>query len=339
MKACGFLNIRKEAGMTSHDVVGRIRRLYGLKRVGHTGTLDPMASGVLPAALGSATRFIEYLEPDLKTYRAVIRFGKEYDTQDVWGTVIREAPEETCLRITEDSLRRAMAASAGVIRQVPPMYSAVKVNGRRLYEYAREGAAVARKARTVWIPEIRMEKADLGPGSALEAVFTMVCSRGTYVRTVCEKIGRRLGTAAAMAGLVRTGCGAFLIEHAHTLGELEQMTEQERLRCLIPPERVLGKLGAVRMKRREAVDFVNGKGVPEEKVRFTRNPSPDERPEELPLPEIFFTTYVVCTAEDGRFVGTAQRGEGQLRPAKVLAEAADALRRGPDGSRGEDARW
>lgn len=218
----GFLNINKPAGWTSHDVVARLRSLLKVKKVGHTGTLDPAATGVLPICLGKATKLARLLTETDKEYRAVMRLGETTDTQDATGKVlIRRAVEG----LTEDRVREAMASFRGEIRQLPPMYSAVKVDGQPLYKAARAGREVERAERTVVIRRldlIRMEGNDV--------TFEVTCSKGTYVRTLCEDIGERLGVGAHLNHLVRTRSGPFRIEESMTVPEVEAAAREGRIR-------------------------------------------------------------------------------------------------------------
>jgi tRNA pseudouridine55 synthase len=222
----GFLNINKPAGWTSHDVVAHLRSLLKIKKVGHTGTLDPAATGVLPICLGKATKLARLLTESDKEYRAVMRLGETTDTQDATGKVlIRRAVEG----LTEDRVREVMASFRGEIRQLPPMYSAVKINGQPLYKAARAGREVERAERTVVIRRldlIRMEGNDV--------TFEVTCSKGTYVRTLCEDIGERLGVGAHLHHLVRTRSGPFRIEESMTVPEVETAAREGRVR-----ERVL----------------------------------------------------------------------------------------------------
>jgi tRNA pseudouridine55 synthase len=222
----GFLNINKPAGWTSHDVVARLRFLLKVKKVGHTGTLDPAATGVLPICLGKATKLARLLTETDKEYRAVMRLGETTDTQDATGKVlIRRAVEG----LTEARVREVMASFRGEIRQLPPMYSAVKVDGQPLYKAARAGREVERAERTVAIRRldlIRMEGNDV--------TFEVTCSKGTYVRTLCEDIGERLGVGAHLYQLVRTRSGPFRIEESMTVPEVETAVREGRVR-----ERVL----------------------------------------------------------------------------------------------------
>jgi len=222
----GFLNINKPAGWTSHDVVARLRFLLKVKKVGHTGTLDPAATGVLPICLGKATKLARLLTETEKEYRAVMRLGETTDTQDATGKVlVRRAVEG----LTEDRVRQALVAFRGEIRQLPPMYSAVKVDGQPLYKAARAGLEVERAVRTVTIHRldlIRMEGNDV--------TLEVTCSKGTYIRTLCADIGEQLGVGAHLHHLIRTRSGPFRIEDAMTLPEIETAVQEGRMR-----ERVL----------------------------------------------------------------------------------------------------
>ena len=206
------INLLKPPGMTSHDAVSFVRRIYKQKRVGHSGTLDPAAAGVLPIYLGNATRLVEYGDDFDKEYRAEILFGMSTDTGDDTGAVISTLPvEEAHL----ENLESVVNSFAGIYEQVPPMYSALKVNGRKLYELAREGKEVERAARQVRIQSIRLlyKQND-------RAGIHVACSKGTYIRTLCEDIGDRIGIPATMAFLLRTRVGPFDIDQAATLEEI-----------------------------------------------------------------------------------------------------------------------
>ena len=180
----GILNINKPQGVTSHDVVRDIRRLLGIKKIGHTGTLDPMATGVLPVCIGKATRITEYTDLDFKKYRCTLRLGLVTDTQDIWGEILEE---NSTAGITPDDVREAFSGFHGKISQKPPMYSAVRVGGRRLYDYARAGETVEVKEREVYIRGLEIEQMDFAHDSDVKKVtFTVECSKGTYIRTICE---------------------------------------------------------------------------------------------------------------------------------------------------------
>lgn len=209
----GILNIYKEAGYTSHDVVARLRGIFRQQRVGHTGTLDPEAEGVLPVCLGRATAACAFLENWDKTYRCVMRLGITTDTQDMTGRVLRESEVSQ----TEQEIVSVAMGFVGAYDQIPPMYSAVKVNGKKLYELARAGKEVERKPRRVEIRDIRVERVDL-PLVSME----VICGKGTYIRTLCHDIGERLGCGACMEHLVRTRVGDFSVEASKTLAQVER---------------------------------------------------------------------------------------------------------------------
>lgn len=232
----GVIIINKSAGMTSHDVVGRVRRLFGERRVGHTGTLDPMATGVLVVLVGRAAKAAEYLGADAKTYRALMRLGIETDTEDTTGNIISGCADIPC----KEKVKEAAARFVGKSGQIPPMYSAIKVGGRKLYELARRGETVEREAREIEIFSLECEKINERDYS-LEARV----SAGTYIRTLCADIGRALGCGAAMASLERRACGSFRIEDAHTLEELESMGRTEAEKLLLPVESLFSDYPAV----------------------------------------------------------------------------------------------
>ena len=209
----GIIVIRKEKGYTSHDVVARLRGILHMKKIGHTGTLDPEAEGVLPVALGKATRLVDMITEKEKTYEAVMRLGVVTDTQDMTGTVLRQ--EE--VTVTPEETEEALASFVGEQMQIPPMYSALKVNGKKLYELAREGKTVERKARSVHFFEIRLLEMELPL-----VRFRVTCSKGTYIRTLCHDIGEKLGCGAAMESLLRTQVGRFELKDSLTLSQVEE---------------------------------------------------------------------------------------------------------------------
>ena len=212
----GLINILKPPGMTSHDVVNWVRRLTGIKKAGHTGTLDPAAAGVLLLCVGRATRVIEYL-PDDKQYRAEITFGVKTDTGDSFGEIIYT---NNVTDLTPSRLENELLGFLGEIEQVPPMTSAVRHQGVKLYELARRGVVVKRKPRRATIHELRMVKWSGAAGRLPTAIFDVSCSAGTYIRTLCADIGDRLGCGAHMSFLLRTRAGAFAIDRSYTLEEL-----------------------------------------------------------------------------------------------------------------------
>ena len=222
----GIIIIEKEAGFTSHDVVAKLRGICGQRKIGHTGTLDPEATGVLPVCLGSATKLCDMLTDRDKEYEAELLLGVETDTQDTTGEVLARSPVE----VSEAEVRRVCESFIGEYAQVPPMYSALKVNGKKLYELAREGKEVERKPRNVIIHELEILKCSL-PIVKLR----VQCSKGTYIRTLCADIGAKLGCGGAMQSLRRTAVGSFRREEALTLGEVQQKKDAGRLEEIIRP--------------------------------------------------------------------------------------------------------
>ena len=216
----GIINVYKEAGFTSHDVVAKLRGILHQKKIGHTGTLDPEATGVLPVCCGKATKVCELLTDKDKSYRAVCRLGIETDTQDLTGNILNKYDTGD---LTEENIRKCVSEFQGDIMQIPPMYSALKVNGKKLYELAREGKTIERKARPVHIDSIDIIDIDLDNNT-----FTMdvTCSKGTYIRTLCHDIGKKLGIAAAMESLIRTRVSIFELENAMTLSQIQQLADE-----------------------------------------------------------------------------------------------------------------
>jgi len=233
----GVINIYKEKGFTSHDVVAKMRGILKQKKIGHTGTLDPDAVGVLPVCLGSATKLCDMLTDRDKEYVAVLKLGVETDTQDTTGAILKECD----VTADEEQVKEVIASFVGDYAQVPPMYSALKVDGKKLYELARQGKEVERKARPVTIYEIEMLDMKLP-----EVTIRVACSKGTYIRTLCHDIGVKLGCGGAMASLKRTKAGVFLLDTAVTLSELEKLRDEEKIdSVLIPVDDMFGDLAAV----------------------------------------------------------------------------------------------
>ena len=221
----GFLNINKTAGWTSHDVVARVRSLVKTPKVGHAGTLDPQATGVLPICLGKATKLAEFLLHTDKKYRVVMKLGVVTDTQDADGQVLKRA-ETSALDL--ESVEKVLKAFVGRIQQVPPMYSAIKIKGQPLYKMARRGQVIERPAREVTIYSL-----DVLEMRESEVTFDVVCSRGTYIRTLCADAGERLGVGAHCLRLERRRCGPFRIEEAVTLEEFESVLAQGKHQRLV----------------------------------------------------------------------------------------------------------
>ena len=247
----GVINIYKERGFTSHDVVAVVRKTLNTKKAGHTGTLDPDAEGVLPVCVGQATKLADYIMAERKSYRAEITFGAETTTQDASGEVI----EKYDFRFDENALRNVLKEFIGPQRQLPPMYSAIKVNGKKLYELAREGKEIERKAREIEIYDIRI--VDIFPPD--RAVIDVDCSKGTYIRTLCSDIGKKLGWGAYMSSLIRTASGRFLIEDAVKLDELKEIAKNGGIdSVLITPGRALADYKRITVGKKAEKYLYNG---------------------------------------------------------------------------------
>lgn len=247
----GVLNIYKEKGYTSHDVVAKLRRIVGQKKIGHTGTLDPDAVGVLPVCLGKATKVCDMLTDKDKTYEAVLLLGKVTDTQDSSGRILAESDIQN---LEEQEVQKAVCSFAGEYDQIPPMYSALKVNGKKLYELARNGQEVERKPRRVIIHKIRILKMEL-PRVHME----VTCSKGTYIRTLCHDIGQSLGCGGIMESLVRTRVERFAIEDSIRLEEAEELMEAGKLtERMIPVDQMFEGYVKLYLKTEAAKAVRNG---------------------------------------------------------------------------------
>ena len=258
MDVSGIVVINKHAGVTSNDIVIKLRRLFGTRQVGHTGTLDPMATGVLPVLIGRAVKASENITAENKRYTAHLRLGITTDTEDTTGTTLSVAetipPEEEVLA--------ACASFTGEILQTPPMYSALKVNGRKLVDLAREGITVERQARPITIHSLNATPLE-------EDLYELdvSCSKGTYIRTLCADIGAKLGCGGAMARLTRTESGPFSLAEAYTIDQLEAMTETERADCVIPLDKFFLDCPAVDLPAFYARLARNGCEIYQKKIR------------------------------------------------------------------------
>ncbi len=301
----GILNILKPAGMTSHDAVGAIRKILGIKRVGHTGTLDPMAVGVLPICINSATRMIEYLDMDYKKYRCEMKLGIETDTQDIWGKVTKTSP----VNVSVDDIAAVFKQFIGDVLQTPPNYSAVRVNGRRLYDYARNGLEVEVKSRWIHIRSLTIISIDLEQNLIL---FDVESSKGTYVRTICVEVGKKLGCGATMSFLVRTASGKFLLEEALTFEEIIEMQQQGVLENkLLPLDFPLNKFPGLWVKEgHRAKSFIQGGPLDSDEVFLT------EEDKTITEDQIYKVYY------DSRFIAMAKYNpeSGKIISEKVFCQ-------------------
>lgn len=258
----GIINIYKEAGFTSHDVVAKLRGIVKQKKIGHTGTLDPDAVGVLPVCFGNATKLCDMLTDKSKEYRACMLLGETSDTQDASGTIL----SRTQVNVNEEEVRDAVMSFVGEYDQIPPMYSALKVNGKKLYELARQGVEIERKPRRVEIHHIKIEEINLP-----RVTFSVGCSKGTYIRTLCADIGDRLGCGALMEALQRTRVGNFHIEQALKLSQIEELVRENRLEeYVIAPDAVFEEYESLTVMPEFDKVLLNGNKLYFKQVRAVR---------------------------------------------------------------------
>ena len=297
----GIINVYKEKGYTSFEVVARMRGICGQKKIGHTGTLDPDAEGVLPVCLGKATKVCDMLTDSDKVYRAVMQLGVETDTQDMTGTILKEADTSG---LAEQYVMGAVMQFEGEIFQVPPMYSALKVNGKKLCDLARAGVTVERKARPVTIYKIFVENIELP-----YVTMTVSCSKGTYIRTLCHDIGAKLGCGAAMKSLVRLQAAGYRIEDAYKLDALQKFSESGTLKDAVTPiERVFEVYPVLTAKPEFDIMLKNG------------NKMALQQFQEMIKPELEMKVRVRMS--DGRFAAVYEYREdlGLFRPLKMFLE-------------------
>lgn len=286
---CGVLIVNKHKGVTSHDIVNKIRRLYGTKRVGHTGTLDPLATGVLVVLVGRAAKASEYLVCDSKKYRAKLRLGLTSDSEDITGNILSESDNIPDF----EAVKKVCECFVGNIKQIPPMYSALKVGGKKLVDLAREGRTVERQARDITIFSIDVAPTD----TKTDYILDVHCSSGTYIRTLCADIGASLECGGLMAELERREAGGFDIEKSHTIDELEAMTEEERKVLLIPTEQLFSTLREVRLEEFYEKLSRNGCEIYQKKIKT--NFSVGERVRMLTKSGDFYALGEVREYEEG----------------------------------------
>ena len=296
----GILNVYKEKGYTSHDVVAKLRGIAGQKKIGHTGTLDPQAEGVLPVCLGKATKVCDLLTDKDKVYEAVLLLGQTTDTQDTTGTVL----EQSAVTCSEEEVKKAIMGFVGAYAQIPPMYSALKVNGKKLCDLARNGIEVERKPRPVQIYEIEIENIELP-----RVTMRVHCSKGTYIRTLCHDIGLKLGCGGCMESLKRTRVADFSIEQALTLGEIEKKRDAGELeQILYPTDYLFRALEAVTVQKKYGKVLYNGNRIA--KAFFVTPPISDE------------AESIRIYDEEGRFIGIYRYDKRQenYKPVKIFLE-------------------
>ena len=281
----GILLVDKPQDWTSHDVVAKLRGVFGERRIGHSGTLDPLATGLLVVFLGKATKAVEFSEAAEKEYLAHLRIGIETDTQDITGTVLHTSAE------TPDraALEAVLPQFCGEIQQIPPMYSAIKINGKKLYDIARRGGEVERQPRSIFIHELSVLGEENG-----EFVLRIRCSKGTYIRTLCHDIGKALGCGGVMTALRRTRVGGYDVQDAHTVAALSEMERDEAESLLLPLDSVFSDLQAVTLSCQNEAHCRNG------------------RPFSLQLSDGSYRLY----GKDGQFLMVASVESEQVRALK-----------------------
>lgn len=293
----GILCMNKPQDFTSFDVIGKLRGILHMKRLGHTGTLDPMATGVLPILVGTATKACDILPNQDKTYQATVVFGKATDTLDIWGKPLQDYPEQ---HVTEAALRAILPEFFGDITQLPPMYSAVSVNGKRLYELARKGETVERPTRTVHIDAITLDAFD---ETQQTATLTVSCGKGTYIRTLLSDIGQRLGGDAVMTALTRTAACGYPLQDCLTFEQVAAaMADGTLEEHLLPTDSLFSSYPKLRLNAAQERMFCNGVKLD---LNRLRNLQPDQD---------IYTVY----GATGTFLGTAlaDRTQQELRIGK-----------------------
>lgn len=293
----GILCMNKPQDFTSFDVIGKLRGILHMKRLGHTGTLDPMATGVLPILVGTATKACDILPNQDKTYQATVVFGKATDTLDIWGKPLQDYPEQ---HVTEAALRAVLPEFLGDITQLPPMYSAVSVNGKRLYELARKGETVERPTRTVHIDAITLDAFD---ETQQTATLTVSCGKGTYIRTLLSDIGQRLGGDAVMTALTRTAACGYQLQDCLTFEQVAAaMADGTLEEHLLPTDSLFSSYPKLRLNAAQERMFCNGVKLD---LNRLRNLQPDQD---------IYTVY----GATGTFLGTAlaDRTQQELRIGK-----------------------
>lgn len=324
----GIININKAQNMTSHDVVAIIRKKLGIKKVGHTGTLDPMATGVLPIAIGNATRFIEYLDKDAKTYVAGVKLGMMTDTLDIWGEVVHDSRNINKINLDTELISKTIQKFKGIIEQEPPMYSAIKVDGKKLYEYARNDQEVEIPKRQIEIFDIEYidkgkekylnemtgladEAGGMRPDDESDFYIRVECSRGTYIRSLIRDIGRELGTDAVMSYLVRTNSGEFSITDACNIQEIKGLDSNEIKDLIVPIDSKINYMGSILLEDYDSIKFQNGGKVSLNNIK--------REEAETSLPDYERNIYLIYSSLNQGFLGTGRIIGGKfLKAEKVL---------------------
>ncbi len=311
----GIICINKEQEWTSFDVVAKIRKKLAAKRVGHLGTLDPMAEGVLLVAVGKATRIMDYLDTDIKEYECQATLGMSSDTLDIWGETITKCDDvKHFAKFSDELIEQKVLSFSGLQEQYPPMYSAVKKNGKKLYSYARAGQTVDVDKRTIYVEDIFVTDIKLP-----KVEFKVRCTKGTYIRTICADLGNKLGTDAVMSGLTRTKSGSFSIENATAVSKIDALDIDELQQRIIPIDNALTHFGEVRLKSFEAKLFSSGVRLEDGRWQIISEPVYKAKEFYLPIRDIYSSAYRVYDVE-GLFLGVGTIDEGILKADKVFLD-------------------
>jgi tRNA pseudouridine55 synthase len=302
VKMEGILLLHKPKGLTSHDCVFKIRKILRTKKVGHTGTLDPDVTGVLPICIGRATKIAEYITGNNKTYVGEVTLGYSTTTEDASGEKVNEAPIDRIIK--REEILQVLDHLTGEIKQTPPMYSAVKVNGKKLYEYARKGITIDRPSRDIVIQElVLLDDRDIFDGNQVSFSFKVTCSKGTYVRTLAVTIGEELGYPAHMSHLIRTAAGPFQLDECSTFEQIEKAMEAGTIQSmLIPIERALNHLPSLRIDDKVAIKVKNGAVLEATQI-------------------LEYNQHVILTDQSGQALAIYEKHSskpGLMKPTKVL---------------------
>ena len=299
----GIINVYKEKGFTSHDVVAKLRGILHIKKIGHTGTLDPDAVGVLPVCIGKGTKLCDMITDTDKTYEAVMLLGISTDTQDISGNVLSKKEVD----VDEKTLIETVDSFVGEYKQIPPMYSAIKVNGRKLYQLAREGIEIERSPRDVYIHSIHINDMNLQDGEP-SVTMTVSCSKGTYIRTLCHDIGEKLGCGACMKSLSRTRVGRFYIDDSFTINQIAALNLKGELSSIVAPVDSMFDYPRVQINKEYDKLLYNGNLLPLSAGKAL---------------DVGLADKVRIYNESGEFIGIYSMDDSGYKPVKIFS-AVDA---------------
>lgn len=299
----GIINVYKEKGFTSHDVVAKLRGILHIKKIGHTGTLDPDAVGVLPVCIGKGTKLCDMITDTDKTYEAVMLLGISTDTQDISGNVLSKKEVD----VDEKTLIETVDSFVGEYKQIPPMYSAIKVNGRKLYQLAREGIEIERSPRDVYIRSIHINDMNLQDGEP-SVTMTVSCSKGTYIRTLCNDIGEKLGCGACMKSLSRTRVGRFYIDDSYTINQIAALNLKGELSSIVAPVDSMFDYPRIQINKEYDKMLYNGNLLPLSAGKAL---------------DMGLADMVRIYNESGEFIGIYSMDDSGYKPVKIFS-AVDA---------------